>query len=275
MLATAYTHSRFPYPMDDDVPRIAPLLLSALVLAPASAAAVPATAGEAAPKPIVWGYMGGGNDDEGWGELSPDFATCDLGHSQSPVGIGELTTSAMAPLRFNYQKSPASIEKKDRTLVYSFKNAGTLSDHGHLYTLEEIRIHTPAEHEVVGTLYPGELHLIHRDRKGKRLIVGVFLDYRPEGAKALDTLLDSAPAKAKTIVPLHLNPADLLPEKRGYYAYSGSLSWPPCTEGVEWRVLKESLPMSRGQMKTVGRLLGRNARLLQPLYLRHVKETVN
>jgi len=128
---------------------------------------------------------------------------------------------------------------------------------------------------VVGTLYPGELHLIHRDRKGKRLIVGVFLDYRPEGAKALDTLLDSAPAKAKTIVPLHLNPADLLPEKRGYYAYSGSLSWPPCTEGVEWRVLKESLPMSRGQMKTVGRLLGRNARLLQPLYLRHVKETVN
>ena len=252
-------------------PSITRLMLSALLLMPAGAHA----AADSKSPQVIWGYMGGGNDDEGWGTLTPDFITCDTGQNQSPVGIGETNKSAMAELNFHYQKASMRIEKKDRTVVITMKNGGTVSDHGHIYTLKEMRIHTPAEHEVVGKIYPAEIHMIHRDDQGKMLIVGVFMDFEYAGTNALHTILDKAPAKTKTIVSLALNPEDLLPKKRGYYAYSGSLSWPPCTEGVEWRVMKSTTALSKAQMTALGKLLGRNARLLQPIYLRTIKETIN
>ena len=246
------------------MPPFARLLLAMLLLMPNAAQAAP-----------VWGYMGGGNDDEGWGTLTPDFALCDTGTNQSPVGIAGAKKSAVSQLDISYHRTQMQMEKKDRTLVLSIPEGGTLSDEGHLYKLKEIRIHTPAEHEVIGQLYPAELHLIHHDANGKILILAVFMDFAPEGNTALQAIVDKAPHKAQSVVPLTLNPNDLLPKKRGYYSYSGSLSWPPCSEGVEWRVLKEPTALSQAQMQALGALLGRNARLLQPLYLRTVKETIN
>lgn len=224
---------------------------------------------------VVWGYQGGGNDDEGWGTLSSDFTTCDLGHSQSPVDLSDPKASAMPPMKMHYRSAAMSMEKKDRTLVVSMRDPGYMTDEGHRWQLEEMRIHTPAEHEVAGKLEPAELHLIHRDDDGKLLIVAVFLDIRTEKNKALQAILDKAPAKAGMTVPLTFDPTGLLPATKGYYAYSGSLSWPPCTEGVEWRVMKDPVAITKAQMKAIGALLGRNARLLQPIYLRTVRQTIN
>ena len=250
------------------MPPFARLLLSVLLLIPATTNAAENM------KTPVWGYMGGGNDDEGWGTLTPDFITCDTGQNQSPVEIGETKTSAMPPIAISYHPTLMHMEKKDRTLVVSMQG-GSIVDDGHHYTLEEMRIHTPAEHEITGRIYPAELHLIHRDAKGNILIIAIFLDVQYEGNTALQAILDKAPHMAKTLITLPLNPNDLLPKARGYYAYSGSLSWPPCTEGVEWRVFKEPTPISQSQMKLLGALLGRNSRLLQPLYLRTIKETIH
>lgn len=251
-------------------PHFARFMLSALLLMPAHAQAAPEVK-----KPIIWSYMGGGNDDEGWGTLSAEFATCDLGHNQSPVAIGDLKTSAMAPLNIQYRRAAVTMEKKDRTLVISMKGSGAIEDHGHRYVLEEMRIHTPAEHVVIGKILPAELHLIHRDAEGKMLILGIAMDFADKGTPALQAILDKAPRTTKKKVRVTIDPNELLPEKRGYYAYSGSLSWPPCTEGVEWRLFKETAALSKEQMKALGALLGRNARLLQPTYLRTIKETIN
>ncbi len=266
MQLTAYTPSIAPPPGDAMLARHI-LLLSTLLL-PGIAHAQPQ-------KPVIWGYQGGGNDDEGWGTLSHDFITCDTGNNQSPVAINEPKQSAMPPLDVHYHSATMSMERKDRTIVITMTGAGYLEDSGKRYKLIEMRMHSPAEHEVVGEVKPAEIHLIHKSADGKILILGIFADIRAKENPALQLILDKAPAKTGIKPLVTFNPADLLPESKGYYAYTGSLSWPPCTEGVEWRVMKDDMAITQGQMKAIGKLLGRNARLLQPLYLRPVKQTLN
>lgn len=252
-------------------PRIVSLILSSLLLPSAALA----TSGDTKKEAPVWNYFGGANHDEGWAELSPDYSLCQYGNRQSPLIIFNTKRSAMPALDTDYRKSPISIEKKDRTFVISFNGGNTITDHDKTYTLKEIRIHTPAEHQVLNAeLNPLELHLIHKDKGGNTLIMAIFGQRIGQPHPGLQELLDVIPSVAKKIVKAQFDPSALLPVKTGYYAYTGSLSWPPCIEGVEWRVRKQPIGISRDQLRTLGKLLGRNARLQQPHYFRTVKETL-
>lgn len=254
-------------------PHIPGLMMTALLLLPGEAAAA-AESAEPRPAP-VWGYnMSGAGEDEGWSELSPEYTKCAYGDRQSPVMLADTKRSAMPAMRPDYHSSPISMEKKDRTIVIDVGGNNTLVDEGHSYKLVQIRIHTPAEHQFINALNPMELHFIHKDGEGKMLIMAVWGKRTETSHTGLQALLDKAPSMAKTIAKMDFDPASLLPVSSGYYAYTGSLSWPPCTEGVEWRVRKQPIGISKDQMKALGKLLGRNARLLQPPYMRTIRETI-
>jgi carbonic anhydrase len=220
----------------------------------------------------AWSYGAGANNDEGWGELSPGYAVCEIGTSQSPVVIAYTTIADVPPLSFHYGKSTAHMHKKEGTLVITIDGDNTLTIGEQTYHLMEIRFHTPSEHSVQGKNYLLETHFIHKDDKGKILIVAVFANYGESNA-AIQVILDGI--KTNPAAELAFDPNLLMPERKGYYAYSGSLSWPPCTEGVEWRVLKTPVSVSKEQFKVLASLLQRNARLPQPLYLRTITESTD
>lgn len=222
-----------------------------------------------------WNYIGGANNDEGWGELSPQYAVCSLGTAQSPVAIGETTASMMSPLRVSYARSSVIAQLREHTLVLQFNNdANHISHEGTRYFLKQIRMHSPSEHDISGKTYPMEWHLIHQSRDGAVMIVAVLIDIGAASPSA-DGLLAHLPSKDVRETQLFLNPADFITDSTRYYAYSGSLTWPPCTEGVQWRILKDPMLFSKEQLVKLSALLGRNARLLQPLYFRDIKATMN
>jgi len=226
----------------------------------------PAIAAEKIPE---WNYFGGANDDEGWDRISP---LCSDGTSQSPVGIDYTTITAMPPLTIRYGDMKTRIERKEHTLVIDTQGRNTLSVDGHSYRLTQIRIHTPSEHSRQGHTYPIELHFIHHDSKGRIMIAAVFIE-TGAGNQTLQQFIDNAPHKKDIVVNLSFDPASLLPVDKGYFAYTGSLSWPPCTEGVEWRIFKTPITATKEQLDALEKLISRNARTLQPLYMRTIRET--
>ena len=82
---------------------------------------------------------------------------------------------------------------------------------------------------------------------------------------ALQTLLDAAPPPGDPASPL--DPSAYLPAHASHYRYSGSLTTPPCTEGVQWLVLTEVAEVSGEQLRHIADLTGDtpNNRPIQPL----------
>lgn len=262
MTGSGYAQAELFYGVAMPPARLSALIISALAFtAPAQAAEAPA-----------WDYIGGANDDEDWGAISPAYAKCTIGTEQSPVAIDEAKKSSMLPIEFSYQPSEVVEQWRDLTLLVQFSEGNNLRHEGVDYALKQIRFHTPTEHSVLGKDLPMEMQFIHESADKQVLIVAVQAQLGAANA-AIQALVEHLPKRGMPEQKLTLDPALLLPEKRGYYAYRGSLSWPPCTEGVEWLVLKTPITVTREQLSAISHLTGRNARLPQPLYLRTIKES--
>jgi carbonic anhydrase len=113
---------------------------------------------------------------------------------------------------------------------------------------------------------------VNETAKGKRLIVSVFAEMK-ENNPALQPIIEHLPAGSGIEVSVNFDIGTLFPSSRGYYAYTGSLTTPPCTEGIEWRIFKQPISISEEQLTAIAKLTNRNARLVQPIYMRTVKET--
>jgi len=119
-----------------------------------------------------------------------------------------------------------------------------------VYQLLQFHLHAPSEHTVDGTLAAAELHLVHRNALLDLAVVVVMVQVAPPGVAgnaAIEKILTQAPEAAGEEVDLGglLNPKDVLPQQMGYYTYSGSLTTPPCSEGVRWFVLKNPVFVSQ------------------------------
>ena len=225
-------------------------------------------------KPSAFNYDGTQASDEGWGELSANNAACEIGTSQSPINISYTTIADLPKLKFDYRLSNSHIENKENTLVITPDEKNTLSVDGHDYQLKEIRLHSPSEHTVLDKPYALEIHLIHKDGKGQILIVAVFSEADEEqDNEAFAMLSEHLPGNTTEISETVLNITKLLPKKMGYFSYTGSLTWPPCTENVQWRVLKNPISFTSQQFHKLVGILKRNSRLVQPVYMRTVSET--
>jgi carbonic anhydrase len=164
--------------------------------------------------------------------------------------------------------------KHGQTVLHFDKDSTIVFDDD-LYLLEQFHFHVPSEHTVDQRHYPMELHLVHHNERHEVAVVAVFME---EGKHNpfFETFLEHAPPQVGGIVDDHdhtVNPIDLLPERRTYYRYSGSFTTPPCSEGVIWAVLHDSIEVSAEQIKKFRMLLGYdNVRPTQPLHKRFVLE---
>ncbi len=219
-----------------------------------------------------WSYEGIENGQQAWPALSKDYLICDSGLKQSPVIISSTEIADLPALIFSYQPSKVAIRALEQMIRIQVETSNTLTLGNEIYHLKSIELHSPSEHMVRDKFYPMEIHLVHEDTQGKKLHVAVFAE--SDGANAgVEALLAHWPKTIGETRSATFNPNDLLPSSLGYYAYSGSLTYPPCTENVQWHVLKQPISLSGKQLSSVIKLHGRSARIEQPIYGRIIYET--
>jgi carbonic anhydrase len=230
--------------------------------APKKAADAPAA--KLGPPIARWSYDG----DTGpahWGQLGGASTLCATGIRQSPVDIAGQIKSQTAKVKLNYNSVTAAIQNTGKAIRIVPANAGSIVLDGHAYDLKYIEFHSPSEHAINGHRATLESQFVHRDAKGNTVIVAVLYDVGVADPMlaSLWTYLPSDPGQPLPLPDLLINAQDLLPSTDDFYAYSGSLTTPPCTEGVTWMVYSSPLSVSAEQADAFARAIGANARPLQ------------
>jgi carbonic anhydrase len=227
----------------------------------------------ARPTPAVqWGYEGAGAP-ENWARLDPRNSLCASGQRQSPIDISDGIKVDVEPIRFDYRPSRFRIADTGRT-VEVFLGDMSFSLTGKTYTLQKIAFHRPSEERIDGRRFDMSAHLIHKADDGELAIIAVLIERGNENP-FIQTLWNNLPLeKGLEVAPpaATIDLEALLPTSRNYYAYMGSLTTPPCTEGVLWLVMKQPVQVSQQQVDIFSRLYRNNARPVQPTNGRLIKE---
>ncbi|MDG6774145.1 carbonic anhydrase family protein [Thiomicrorhabdus sp. ZW0627] len=223
---------------------------------------------------VHWGYSGEGRPEK-WGDLSSDFATCNTGRNQSPIDLRDkaaLGTQGLPNLDIVYREVPLKIINNGHSIQINFPLGSYIKVGGHRFELMQYHFHTPSEHHKEGFAYPMEMHLVHKDGDGNLAVLGVLFQEGEENPY-LNGLLKRLPkvmGKEEIHKDLKLNPAHFIPPNPEFYKYSGSLTTPPCSEGVYWMVFKHPIEASAEQIQQMNELMGDNARPVQPKFARSI-----
>ena len=245
--------------------------LVAFVLAVVSLAGAQTTAPTGAP----WDYEGkrGALD---WGKLDPAYKTCSQGHEQSPIDIrGARLNKALQPIEFHYIAGPVTLENNGHTVRVYPDHGSYIVAGGVRYDLVQFHFHHPGEEAVKGKLTDMDVHLVHQSADGKQAVIAIRLseDLTTPPNAVLAALWPHLPTKAGATekVTEMVNPGGLLPADRGYWTYMGSLTAPPCTEGVRWFVMEQEVTLSRGQLRAFATLFKVDSRPLQDTHGRRIE----
>ena len=222
-----------------------------------------------------WAYEG----DKGpaaWGDLEKAYATCKLGHRQSPIDITHPKKSHHGPaLSFDYKPTPLKIINNGHSVQVNYAPGSFLTVGKKRYELKQVHFHHPSEERVDGKGYDMVAHLVHADSEGHLGVVAVLLQSGAESAamKQLWANLPATEGEEQAVEGVEVNAADLLPAELSYYTFQGSLTTPPCSEGVTWFVLKTPSEVSAEQVKTFATLYPNDARPIQPSHKRKITES--
>ena len=250
----------------------------ALVVLIAVAVGTPAAAraDEHAPEHPHWSYSGA-TGPEHWQDVSPEAALCYLGKHQSPIDIRATTKASLPAIEFRYAPAPLRVVDNGHTIMVSYAAGSSIVVGGQTYELQQFHFHKPSEERVHGHAFPLVIHLVHKNAQGELAVVAVLLKAGAQSA-ALASIWKNLPATKdveNSPAGVSVNAADLLPAQRGYYTFTGSLTTPPCSENVTWYVLKTPVEVSAAQVKLFGTHYAHNARPVQPLNDRVVRETAD
>jgi carbonic anhydrase len=233
-----------------------------------------AVAQTAAQTTTPWDYEGK-RGSLNWGKLDPSFKACSKGREQSPLDIrGAHLNKALPPIEFHYIAGAVKLENDGHTVAVRVDPGSYMVAGGVRYELVEYDFHHPSEEAVKGKLADMEVHLLHRSADGKLAVVAVRLNEDAGNPNAvLATLWPHLPTRAGASekVTEMVNPGGLLPADRGYWTYLGSLTTPPCTEGVRWFVFEQELSISRDQLRAFAGLFSVNTRPLQDPHGRRIE----
>jgi carbonic anhydrase len=221
-----------------------------------------------------WSYSGSTAPDK-WGSLEHDYSSCALGKTQSPIDIRDADAhkATVPPIDFAYKPSPLTIVDNGHTIQVNYAPGSFITVDGHRYQLVQFHFHKPSEEQINDKSYDMVAHLVHRDSEGKLAVVAVLLE-KGSPSPLVETLWSHLPKeknKETVVDSVNIDIAKLLPEKRGYYTYTGSLTTPPCTEGVTWFVLQHPTSVSAGEIARFGAIYPMDARPVQPLNGREVR----
>ena len=200
-----------------------------------------------------------------WAHLDPAYEACGHGKEQSPIDIrGAHLNKALKPLEFHYVSGTMTLTNNGHTIQVTPPAGSYIVADGVRYDLVQFHFHHPGEETVKGKLPDMDIHFVHKSADGKIAVVAVRLN-EGNGNAVLASLWPHLP---KTVGATdksteEMSPAGLLPQDRGYWTYEGSLTAPPCTEGVRWFVFEEQVELSRDQLKAFATLYKVNSRMLQ------------
>jgi carbonic anhydrase len=225
-----------------------------------------------------WEYVGPRGPAH-WSELDPAYDAC-AGKMQSPIDIRHAHKADLPALQFDYKTGPLKyLINNGKTIRVNYHDApGTgnvLIVDGDTYHLTQFHFHHPGEETINGKTYEMVAHLMHQSTDGKLAGVAVFLK-SGHANPTLQRIWDHMPlteGEEQEIPGVEIDPAGLLPSDRSYYTYEGSLTAPPCTEGVTWFVLKVPLEVSREQIEAFARLYPKDVRPVQPRNGRMIKQS--
>ncbi|WP_024851558.1 carbonic anhydrase [Hydrogenovibrio kuenenii] len=226
-----------------------------------------------------WSYMGKEGPDY-WGDLSPDYALCKTGKNQSPVNLmtdAAVGTTSLPGFDVHYRDTVLKVINNGHTLQVNVPLGSYIKINNHRYELMQYHFHTPSEHQLNGFNYPMELHLVHRDGRGHYIVIGILFREGKEN-DALQTILDHLPkkkGKQEIFSGVTFNPNVFFPESKKFFKYSGSLTTPPCSEGVYWMVFQQPVEASAEQLEKMNELMGSNARPVQNLNARSLLKSWN
>jgi carbonic anhydrase len=246
------------------IPALAVFALALTTLAAVSSAAQTAS----------WEYQGK-RGELVWGKLDPEYRTCSKGHEQSPIDIrGARLNKALQPIQFHYIAGAVTVENNGHTVEVLVKPGSYIVADGVRYELVQFHFHHPSEETVSGKRSDISIHLVHKSADGKLAVLAVRVRENMDAPNAvLAQLWPHMPktAGASEKVAEMVNPGGLLPADRGYWTYTGSLTTPPCTEGVRWIVFEQELTLSRDQLRAFVALYKLNARAVQDAHGRRIE----
>jgi carbonic anhydrase len=222
---------------------------------------------------LEWSYEGEGGPDN-WGKLKPEYATCATGRRQSPIDIRDGFRVDLEPIQFSYRPSQFRVVDNGHTIQVEV-GGSSISLLGKRYDLRQFHFHRPAEERVNGKSFDMVAHLVHKSEDERIAVVAVLLEKGMEHP-LIQTVWNNLPLeKNEYVIPpeLSIDLAQLLPADHAYYTYMGSLTTPPCSEGVLWLVLKQPQQISPEQLAIFSRLYRHNARPVQANFGRMIKES--
>ncbi|WP_091610455.1 carbonic anhydrase [Marinococcus luteus] len=223
-------------------------------------------------KKSEWSYQGSTGPAH-WGSLDAEYTTCTNGESQSPVNLREAETKrGSADVQMNYRPTSFTIKNDGHTILAEPENSkNTLTYEEEEYTLSQFHFHAPSEHQIDGEYEDMEIHLVHESAEGEIVVTAFMLQ---EGGGAFPSSfwdkMPSSETEAPASADNRLNLEKLLPFSETNFQYEGSLTTPPCTEGVNWIVFEEPAAVSSDQLADFQQIYADNHRPVQPLNGREV-----
>ena len=227
-------------------------------------------------EPVNWGYIQLGRTPTvlplSWGEY---FPACN-GFNQSPIDIQNTVPLKKEAITFEYEPTPLNILNDNKTIEVEYQPGSRMFIGGMEYRLLKFQFHSPGEHLVAGYRYPMELQLLHANKNGSLAIVSVLIE-EGEANPEFQKIISNAPILGMFEVPdTFIDVKALLPsDVRTFYNYSGSLTTPPCTEGVRWFVMGNTIQFSAEQIAIFQKIMPANARSAQDINLRSIYRDVN
>lgn len=218
-----------------------------------------------------WGYSGEAGPDN-WGKLEADYAACATGMKQSPIDLANFVEADLKPIDFAYKPGTTEIINTGHTVQINYAPGSSITVDGRSFELKQFHFHAPSENTINGKHFPLEGQLVHADKDGNLAVVAVMFENGRNNA-LLSPLWMKMPDKAggRNALPKPFDVSAMLPSDRDYYRFDGSLTTPPCTEGVLWLVIKQAAIASKPQIDQFTKVMGHpNNRPLQPVNARVV-----
>ncbi|MGR6839314.1 carbonic anhydrase [Aliivibrio wodanis] len=205
------------------------------------------------------------------GETAPAnwHGTCQTGVNQSPIDITNAIESTLEPIIFNYAQAGKNIVNNGHTVQVNFDGKQSIQVEGTTFNLLQLHFHAPSENLIAGHSFPLEMHLVHSDKEGNLAVIGIMLKEGNTNSE-LEKVWDKMPKSGDVNLDSKLMLTRLLPSNQAYYRFNGSLTTPPCTEGVTWFVMKNPITISAEQLIQFKSLYQGNNRPVQAINARPI-----
>ena len=229
------------------------------------------------PPPVArgthWSYEGD-SGPANWSKINVDWGKCGTGNRQSPIDIRDGMKVELEQISFDYHPSSFNVVDNGHTVQVAVGSGNYITVQNRMFELQQFHFHRPSGDRINGKTYEMVVHLVHRDAEGRQAILALMLE-RGTPQATIQTVWNNLPLeKFDTMSPsILLDPMEMVPTRRDYYTYMGSMEQPPCSEDVLWLVMKQPVQASAAQMALFSRLYPLNARPVQATNGRIIKES--